>query len=164
MPQAKLSIPDSPRTLVFRRLIQFAQANKPLMTLIRPTSWYTWDGDTDNGNPFASGAMPLIRLTPQGRGVTPITPVRQASPFGIMVDLAVNSFHIDDLLNAWWLFEKALFPGDGSNALLNAMQGVYPETYDINLESPAVSPQVNEANAEFLRASATLTVQLLIKK
>lgn len=164
MPQAELPLPVSSRTKVFRKLVSFMQADNILGRVFKEDSWYTWDGRNDAAVQLSSGAMPAIRLTPVGKAGVPQTPVRQTSPFGVAIELAVNSFNMDDLLNLWGAVELAIFPGDGSNALLTAMQIVYPEVYDITLDTPAITPKTDATNASFLYAVGTLTVQMLIRK
>ncbi len=162
MPQAKLSLPDHARTKIWNRLVTFIFADPTMARMFAPTSRYTWDGNSDSARAMATGNMPAIRLTPYSVGADPITPVRMKVPFGIRV----SSFIIDDLFNLWGAFELALFPGDGSNALLSAMQAqdVWPETYDIKLDQPAISPKVDEANQEYLAAVGTINILILLHK
>lgn len=164
MAQTKLPLPDHARTLIFRRLIQFVKANQKFNSVIK--TWYTWDGSPDSAAPLSSGQMPAIRFTPVPRGAIPITPVRQQVPFGIAVEITAGTFNADDLFNLWGAFEKSLFPGDGSNSLLSALQNaaVWPQTVDIWLEQPAIGPQKEAVNSEYLIAVGTIVVQILLPK
>lgn len=164
MPAPRVPVPDGPFTLLWHRLVQILQSNPTLGNAVQ--TWQVFDGTMTSVMDPATGMMPLIRLTPAARPATPNTPVSYTAGLGIQVDMAVEGLDVSNIFNLWWGFHRALWPGDGSNALLNAFQGsgVWPRTFDIALESPACSVHQDALDNMYLAATGMFTIDMLLPK
>ena len=106
----RLGLPDSPRKLVFRRIVQQLK-NDPVLRRSLKTI-LAWGGSPEDARPLTLDESPAIRLTP-GFG-----PDEWRFPDGtsgwmfIKVEMLVPGFDVGDMIDLWWAIETALYPRD----------------------------------------------------
>lgn len=156
-------VPASSRRLVFRKLIGVLQADKVLKRAVK--SWHVFDGSDAAGDtePFAEGELPAVRILPFGQGASPETPVSQSSPLGIRLELAVDGYNVDDILDLWGAFEAALFPGDGARTLLSTLREVATGVNQVNLTQPAITVNAQGLPEGVMAAAGTISVLMTVK-
>jgi hypothetical protein len=106
----RLALPDSPRKLVFRRIVQQLK-NDPVLKRSLKTL-LAWGGTPEDARPLTIDESPGIRLTP---GFGPDVwqfPDAQAGWMFIKVEMLVPGFDVGDMIDLWWALEIALYPRD----------------------------------------------------
>lgn len=172
MANGGLALNDCLRTLVFRKIVQIMKDNPILKRTIRQTSWYTWDGRIDmKEDPFVQGGIPAIRMTPVSQPARPLTNVRFESQFLIKIEIGVPGLVIDDIMNLWDAMHNAIFTGDGSRALLTALQqlsaSVTPagqNVISVGLGTPAFTPVMSAVGSEMIIADGDIWVNLMVPR
>ena len=170
-----LSLPDSPRKLVFRALVALFQEDPVLKRTIRPESWFVWQGRPNDNAPFeAPGLMPVAVLTPLALPASPETEASQNSPLGIQLTIAMTGLNVDDLLDLWSAFESVVFTGDGVKTATAALQAALTDSESsavlnasvqtIRLGLPAIQPVAELLDERMMVATGTLFVQMLVRK
>ncbi len=155
-----LSLPDSPRKLIFRTLVDLFQQDPILKATIAPGSWYVWDGSITSNTPWGTGLFPAAQITPLAIPATAETVAQQNSPFGIQLVIGTFGLNVDDLLDLWSAFENVVFTGDGTKTTTTALQAVLTASASpfavgasvqtTRLGMPAIQLDMNEAEQRFL--------------
>lgn len=153
------------RKVVFRKFIALLRADPQLRTKVRPEGWYVWDGKLDeNVVEFGKGQLPAIRITPVGRPASPESNVRQNSPLGIQVELAVDGLNLDVAIDTWEYIEGAIFTGDGSAAALRALQAVNPNVKGLRLGEPGITPRPQQLPDRVIYTAGSFEIDMLTAK
>ena len=106
----RLGLPDSPRKLVFRRIVQQLK-NDPVLRRSLKTI-LAWGGDAMDAPPVTVDESPGIRLTPTFGPDEWQFPDAQSGWMFIRVEMLVNSWDVGDMMDLWWSIEIALYPRD----------------------------------------------------
>src|SRR6185312_4368870 len=164
-----LNLPDSPRKLVFRALVGLLQADPDLKRTIKPASWFAWSGNPqDAAPPVVQGRCPVAKLTPIALPATAETQAAQNSPFGVGLFVATWGTNLDDLLDLWGAFERAVFTGDGAksttialrSALANNAGAAGASVQSLRLGVPAIQPVMEDAEFKYMTATGTIFIQM----
>lgn len=127
-------------TGVFRRIAQQLKSDPDFNRVVGKDRLRSWEGVPGDKTPFvpATGA-PVVRLTPQPAGVDWYSADSQAGTLNVLVEIAVASLSIDDVLDLWDLIVQALRPGNGTWSLDLVALGA--ETGEIVFGDPAFDAQ-----------------------
>lgn len=142
MPKGLAYLPDSPRTKVFRAMVQILKASPTLGSVIKPGALRSWAGDSHDTIEFSWSLAPAIRLTPANG------PEQFWSPNAMLGDLLVNcemlvaGTCVDDVANLWWAIEKAFYPAsDGGMANAATLQAAGAHSGLVLFSQPAYDPE-----------------------
>lgn len=168
----KLNLNNSLRTQIFRKMVSIFQSNAILKRTIRPSSWYVWDGNPSmKDDPFTSGGLPAIRMTPVAQPARPMTNVRFEAQFIIRIEIGVPGLNMDDIINLWDAIHFSIFTGDGSKAALAALQGlssaVTPQGQNVitlGLGTPAFTPIMTSPPSEALIADGDIWINMMMPR
>ena len=168
----RLHINDSLRTQIFRKMVKIFQTNHVLSRVIRPTSWYVWDGSPQmKDDPFTQGGLPAIRMTPVAQPARPMTNVRFESPFLIRIEIGVPGLNMDDIINLWDAIHFSIFTGDGNKATLAALQAlsnaVTPmgqNVIQLGLGTPGFTPITSSLPTEAIVADGDIWIQMMMPR
>jgi hypothetical protein len=163
-----LDLPDHPRTIVYEKIVDALRVDPVLKSIIHPDGWRTFTDEDSNDTPPGEDTLPAIEVMPFGQGASSESPVSQFSPLGIAINIATEGLDVRDLLNLWGAVENALFPGDGSrvlgNAIRTAIVGTGAQYETMNLGSPAITPSGPGIDKQMMLASGTLNVMMRVRK
>jgi hypothetical protein len=110
-PNRTLKIPQSPWSLVFRRLVLELETDPEFKRVVPATHLRSWSGVTADKAPLTPTlGRPVVRLTPQPANVAWSDETTQTGALGILVEIAVLSLCIDDAIDLWDLLVEALSP------------------------------------------------------
>jgi len=161
MANKTLGLPDSPRKLVYRKLVSILRGNAKLKHAVR--TWKVFDASSGADDAaIAEGELPAVRLLPFGQGATPETPTTQNSPLGIRVEVYTDGYNLDDLLDLWGAIEAAIFTGDGAENARTAIKSVWPNTQAIRLSQPGITPNPPDLPNGVLCGVGTLIVEMTV--
>ena len=125
---AKLNFPTthiSPAITLFRKIVSLVENDPIIKSNVRPTSIRSWKpGDQASDQPFGSGMLPALRLTPSGFSDTQwYSPDSQIGNLIIDVEMATEGLDIADPINLWFAIERVFFPVDrnATIAIQNAL-------------------------------------------
>lgn len=107
MPQL-LDLPDSPRKLVFRRIVQQLR-NDPVIRRVFRTV-LAWEGGPNEARELTQTNAPGIRLTPTCGPDVWGFPDAVRGWLYIDIDIMVKGFDVGDMMDAWWAIMRALYP------------------------------------------------------
>jgi hypothetical protein len=163
---------DGARTIVYQMVVAALKADATLAATIAAGSWTTYleDSAIVRNVPMDNNGLPACRMMPFGGPASSETQTIQNSPMGIAVVLTVAGHDVRDILNLWGAFEKALFPGDGSKTLNNAIRAALAANappaslQTINLGHPAIAPSSDSKGNGFLTAEGVILVQMTVPK
>jgi hypothetical protein len=112
-------LPQSPRTGVFRAIEKILRTDPLLRNTIEPSSLRAWNGNDDDGIVPTQDMAPFLRMTPINQAETWWTPSSQTGSLLINMEILINGFLVDDLLNFWWAIERAIYPMDYAARMKN---------------------------------------------
>lgn len=166
----QLDLPDGPWTQAYGRVVRALKEDTTLRAVIHPAGWRTYTDEDTGDAPPGSDTLPSLELLPHGMKGTAESPVAQYSPLGIAITIATAGTDVRDLLNLWWSVHSALFPGDGSRALVAAIRGDFAasaagaQLESIQLGLPAITPDPKDLGNQVLSASGTLILIMRVRK
>lgn len=139
-------VPSSCWTRVFRQIVIQLKNNSDISSAFG-ARMRTWDGSDIDATPFVPGTgAPILRLTPQPKDVNWYSEGAQWGTLNIMVEIAVQSLNIDNLVDLYDLLVSALLPDGPSSVLGNpnfrmdlVQQGA--ENGEIVFAEPAFDPR-----------------------
>lgn len=147
-------------TKVFRRLVQQLKTDPEFKRVVGIENLRSWEGVAGDKDPFAApGAKPVVRLTPQPRGVDWYSEDSQAGTLYVLVEMCVQSLCIDDVADLYDLVVAALRPGNGS--LMQELIALGAETGEIVFSDPAFDPQPGTDAEGYFLASGHFQLKLI---
>jgi hypothetical protein len=137
------ALPTSPRTTVFRVIDTILRNDKVLSSVIRPTSFRSWKGNSHDTMEFSHSMAPAIRLTPMNGPETWKFPEAFTGWLFIKCEMLLAGTDADDELNLWYAIEKALYPTGNTLANVQTLQqaGAYSGLVEFSQPSFDPSPQ-----------------------
>jgi hypothetical protein len=105
-----LDLPDSPRKLVFRRIVQQLRNDPTLSRACRVI--LAWEGDPQDARPLALPMAPGLRLTPTFGPDVWASPDSMRGWMYLAVEMIVPGYDVGDMIDLWWAIEIALYPRD----------------------------------------------------
>jgi hypothetical protein len=134
-----LDLDDANETKVFRRLVAILQADPTLARLVRPRSWFTWQGEPGEDDPLTSSEAPAIRLTPVPGPDGWIGPEAMRNDLTVLVEILLAGTDASDLLNFWNAIRRALYPPthDAQMAIQRSLREAGAETGVITFTASA---------------------------
>lgn len=105
-----LHLPDSPRKLVFRRIVKQLRNDPTLSRTARVL--VAWEGTPTDGQELTIGKAPGLRLTPTCGPETWASNDSTRSWLFIDVDILIPGTDVGDMLDLWWAVERAIYPCD----------------------------------------------------
>lgn len=164
MPTAPLELDASPRTRVFRTIDAILRRDATLKRLFgKKGSYRSWTGDPGDAKPMAVELAPAVRITPAGLGEDQwYSPDSQTGDLVVDVELMIRGTNADDLMNAWWAIQRAIYPEDQAARLqlANDVQGAGSFSGMITFLDPAFDRQAAE-NAGYFHALGRMKVDVL---
>ena len=103
-----LDLPDSPRKLVFRRIVAQLRNDPTLSRALR--TFQAWEGKPTDFQPLVQSNAPGIRLTPSCGPSLWANPDAFRGWLYIDVDITVPGTDVADMLDLWWTIERAIYP------------------------------------------------------
>jgi hypothetical protein len=169
---------DSARTIVYAAIVAALKADATLTATIPAAQWTTYLDDSAGlrrNVPQDNNGLPAIRLMPFGTPAGSETQTRQNSPMGIQVKVTTAGHDVRDLMNLWAAFESALFTGDGSRVLNNAIRAALKSASEargrslgsletINLVAPALGASTDSGGNEFMTADGAIVAMMTVPK
>lgn len=108
MPKS-LKTKTSAWTAVFRRIVQQLSNDPDFRRVVGPQNLRSWAGvPTDKAPLNPTATAPIVRLTPQPMGVEWLDPSSQYGTLNVMVELAIQSLCVDDVIDLWDTIVTAL--------------------------------------------------------
>lgn len=104
--------PGSPRTQLFRAIVAILQADPDLSAAVE--TWNVWDGDTTDKQGFSSGTGVSIELLPKPVESQWMSEQSFRGDFIVNVGMMIPGANIDDVLDLWYLIERAFYPTDAT--------------------------------------------------
>ncbi len=153
-------LPTSPRTKVFRAIDNILRRDPVLSSVIRPSSFRSWNGSTHDAAEFSFSMCPAIRLTPSNGPEDWKFPDALVGWLMIKVEMLIPGTDADDELNLWWAIERAIYP-DGrtlDNVLALQQLGAYDGL--VAFSQPAFDPQPAD---RFFAAVGEMRIQVLLQ-
>jgi hypothetical protein len=127
-------------TKVFRRIVQQVETDADIRRVVGVENVRSWKGVPGDKMPFApTDKAPVIRLTPQPRNVNWYSPDSQIGTLFVVVELAVQSLSIDDVIDLYDLVVQCLRPGNGT--FWQDLVALGAETGEIVFSDPAFDAQ-----------------------
>jgi hypothetical protein len=156
----KLDLDTAPRTAVFRQLDQMVRADATISRVFG-TRIRSWTGDLSrDAKPLCKGDAPALRLTPFGLGQDAwYSPDQQFGDLGVEVELAIDGTNVDDLMNAWWAIQRAVYPSSGAQTNANALMAAGATTGMVTFVDPAFDRDQAE-KAGWINARGALKVEI----
>jgi hypothetical protein len=108
---ATLNLPDTPRTLVWRAIVERLQADPDLDSAI--ATWIVWDGGTRDNADLSRVKAPALRLYPISGPMTWYDAQSQQGALAVALEAWLPGLDVEDLLNLQGALEAALSPDDG---------------------------------------------------
>jgi hypothetical protein len=146
MPKS-LKTPLSVWTKIFRRIVAQLETNADVRRVVGIDNVLSWTGKAADYQPLVPTATaPLVRLSPNPSGVDWYSPDAQAGNLGVMIEIAVSSTCIDDVVDLWDMLVTALLP-DGipipatGVSFSQDLVGLGAETGEIVFSDPAFDRQ-----------------------
>ena len=166
MPKS-LKTPTSVWTAVFRRIVQQLETDPNVFRVVGRDNIRSWKGVPADKSDFVPTAnAPVVRLTPQPRGVEWFSSDLQAGTLFVRVELAVQSLCLDDVVDLWDVVVQALQPGGAAIPAtgLNFAQdlvNIGAETGLIVFADPAFDPQPQASDDGFFFAAGNFHLRCL---
>jgi hypothetical protein len=105
---ARLDLPTSPRTAVFRQLIAILRADPVLSATLK--TLLCWEGKPTDAQDLTTGNAPALRVTPANGPDEWRYPEAFAGDLYLNCELLVTGYDADDLFNLWWAIQRAIYP------------------------------------------------------
>jgi hypothetical protein len=156
------SLPTSPRTLVFRTIVQILKADPVLSSVIRPGSLRAWSGSGHDSMEFSFSQAPAIRITPSNGPEEFKFPDALTGALYLNVEMLVAGTDADDELNLWWAIERAIYPFDQAKrtAIVLQLQQASAYTGLCTFTQPAFDP---EPQNKFFAATGQIKIDVLLQ-
>ncbi len=155
-----LDLDDCPRTLVYRKIVEFLRNDPTLRRVIRPPSLRTWDGKPTDSADFGAATAPCLRLTPINGPDAWVYPSAFAGDLLLNCEVLVTGTNVDDLFNLWWAISRAIYPKDPAKRMANiqALQLAGAKNGLVEFSQPAFDPDPKD---NFLWGTGQLRVSIL---
>ncbi len=157
----KLDLNDSPRTLVYRKLVELVRIDPTIKRVIsRPASFRAWDGAPEDSQPFTVDIAPAVRFTPINGPDLWQYPSAFAGDLYINVEMLVWGSDVSDVFNLWWAIERAIYPRDfaAKTAIVSALQQAGARTGLAEFSQPAFDPEPKD---NFFAATGQIKIAVL---
>lgn len=105
-----LDLPKSPRVKVFRAMEAIVRGNPVFQRAVKPSSFRTWSGSSDDGKEFTVEHAPAMRWTPTNGPESFRTPDMASGDLRIMCEVLTRGTCSDDMANFWWMIERCFYP------------------------------------------------------
>lgn len=155
----KLDLNDSPRTLVFRKLVSFVRNDATIKRVVRPTSIRAWEGTPLDSSPFDLSIAPALRFTPMNGPEQFWSPGSTRGPLFLNVELMVAGSNVDDLLNLWWALVRAIYPQAPSDTIAHVRALQQAGAYD-GLATFTQPAQDTEPSGAFFHAAGQIKIDV----
>lgn len=163
MPNRNLGLADSPRKLVYLKVVELLKADPTLKRVIAPDSWATYADDlVDDAEPFGEGELPAVEILPVGMPASAETDMSVTSPLGLRLTLYTESFA--DAFDLWDAFEAVFLGVTGADSMYHKLRDLYKFTTGVRLTQPSISPNPAGLPKGIWQASGTIVIDLRIAK
>jgi hypothetical protein len=153
---ARLDLPTSPRTSVFRAIVQILR-NDPVLSATCRTI-LAWEGKPTDGQPLTLAMAPALRITPANGPNQWTYPEAFRGDLYLNVEVLVSGYDYDDLLNLWWAVQRAIYPKGQSMAIVLQLQQAGAHSGLCEFTLPVFDP-APESN--YFHASGQLKITVL---
>lgn len=135
-PQIK-NLPVAPEVRLFRVLDAVIRADPTVKAAVKV--FRSWQGHATDKNPPTSGQLPFVRLTPRASPEQPWAPETQIGTLFIDVEIVVESFCSDDIMNLWYAIQLSVNPPTAAvkNPLVKRLQDAHAHKGLVYFSAPA---------------------------
>ena len=167
-----LDLNDSPWSLAYYRIVLALKADPTLAATISAGGWRTYTDEDSNDVGPGVDALPALECLPFAAGASPLTITSQNAPLGISISVACAGTDARNLMNLWYAVHRAIFPGDASTALRQAIvadfQAANPPLHaqlaSVQLSAPAITPSGPGLQGQYMAANGTITLNMTVSK
>lgn len=158
-----LGLPDSPRKLVYLKVLSMLRSDPAIKRTIAPSSWRDYTEDLVNqAEEFAEGELPAVEILPATLPASPETDMSVASPLGIRLNLYTES--LADAFDLWSAFEAVFLGVLGDGSMYHQLRALYPFVTTVRLTQPALSPNPAGLPKGAWLATGSIVIDLRISK
>ena len=159
MGAAALSLPQAPRSAVFRAMETVVRGNPTFQRIVKPASFRTWSGQPEDAKPFTYEIAPAMRWTPTSGPEQFNTPSSMVGPLFINCEILIKGTDCDDVANLWWMLERCFYPDQpGSNTIAASLNAAGAFTGLVFFTQPAYDP---DPDGVWLAASGQMRIDVL---
>lgn len=163
MPNRNLGLPDSPRKLVYLKVVELLKTDPTLKRIITPDAWRTYaDCLIDSAEPFGEDSLPGVEILPYALPASPETDMSVTSPLGIRLNLYTASFA--DCFDLWAVIEAVFLGVTGADSMYHQLRALYSFTTGVRLTQPAITPNPAGLLKGVWLASGTIAIDLRVAK
>jgi hypothetical protein len=160
-----LATKSSVWSAVFRRIVLQVTTNAPVLRIVSADRIRSWAGSPTDGQPLKPAeGRPMVRLTPSPRGVDWYSPDMQKGWLDVVVEVAVQTYCVDDPIDLWDLVVDALKPGaldTKGNGFALDLVALGAETGEIVFADPVVDTGIGSEPANIMVATGKFTLAVL---
>lgn len=171
------NLPDCAQTIAYEMIVAAIKADPVMSATIPPGQWTTYldEASAVRNVPNDNNGFPCIRIMPFAGGTSPEANVIQNAGLGIAITLTTAGHDVRDIMNLWGALSRAIFSGDGSKALANAIRTALAaagssqgrnvgslQTFRLVLSG--VGPSTDSNDTKFMTAEGAIIAEMTVPK
>jgi hypothetical protein len=159
-----LDLDDSPRTRVFRQLVQIFQADLTLSRVIAPRHWRTFSGEPADKTEFGATACPSVVMSRIPGDERFWSPDSFTGEMHVQLLLQTRGTCEDDCDNLYWHFQRAIYPldNDAKITINRTLVAAGAHTGLVLFSQPAFDPRNlnGQASEGLIVARGTMRIEI----